>query len=111
MKPGELYRTDEQYRRQVGKIYFERRRQNKSYWVEKLGGKCVDCGHEDIRVLTFDHLDPNLKTYPITSLIQRANPEDPDLVEEMTKCVLRCANCHLIKSVETGDIGRKRKYV
>lgn len=33
----------------------QRRKTIKEFLVSKLGGKCVDCGESDIRVLTIDH--------------------------------------------------------
>lgn len=79
---------------------------NKAHWIGHLGGRCVDCGISDQRVLTFDHVDPSSKEWTITQLMTRADPLDPDLVREVAKCVLRCFNCHFIKSVESGEIGR-----
>jgi len=54
---------------------------------------CVDCGEKDPLVLDFDHLDPTTKSYNVSALIS-ANYSLEVLEQEITKCVVRCANCH-----------------
>lgn len=39
--------------------YRERRKQNKLLVIEYFGGKCLDCGISDIRVLTLHHVKGN----------------------------------------------------
>lgn len=88
----------------------ERRDTLRKQLVESLGGKCVDCGYSKcISVLQFDHVDPTTKSKPITALLTLKNPIKA--LEEVKKCVLRCANCHWEKTIAAGEIGRKRKYV
>lgn len=58
---------------------------------------CIDCGETDVRVLQFDHVDPRTKTKDVSLLIRayswkRALPE-------IAKCVVRCANCHRLKTL------------
>lgn len=55
---------------------------------------CVDCGILDIRVLQFDHLKNKVKS--IANLIGRISKEK--LWEEIAKCEVRCANCHIMKT-------------
>lgn len=55
---------------------------------------CVDCGNSDIRVLEFDHVGD--KKYNIASMIGSTSVNR--LREEVKKCVVRCANCHRIKT-------------
>ena len=60
---------------------------------------CVDCGTGDLRVLTFDHRDPGHKRAEISALV--ANGYSLEAVtEEVAKCDVRCANCHLIRTRE-----------
>jgi hypothetical protein len=57
---------------------------------------CVDCGTTDIRVLEFDHVR-GVKVAEISRLVMRGAYE-ADIVAEIAKCVVRCANCHKIKT-------------
>lgn len=56
---------------------------------------CVDCGNDDERVLEFDHVDPQLKIDNIGRCICSMGMEN--LMDEIAKCEVRCANCHAIK--------------
>lgn len=65
--------------------------------VDSLGGKCIDCGYSShLAALDFDHIDPSKKTSTISRLLPAASMEY--LLEEVSKCVIRCANCHRIKT-------------
>jgi hypothetical protein len=60
---------------------------------------CVDCGESDICVLDFDHISN--KTYGISNLIRRGKWSV--ILKEISKCVVRCANCHRKKTaIEQG---------
>ena len=70
--------------------------------VEMLGGKCVDCGNNNFRVLQLDHKlllrrprVNNGKTVG-TGLVNQilCGKVDKDTIE------LRCANCHVIRTYE-----------
>jgi len=54
--------------------------------------QCVDCGQSDPEVLDFDHRDGAEKVETIAWL--RARGREEELLEEITKCEIRCANCH-----------------
>jgi 5-methylcytosine-specific restriction endonuclease McrA len=69
------------------------RDEKKSYCIEYLGGKCVKCG--TIHNLQFDHIKREGKKYEITRKI--TNKFDT-LKEELDKCQLLCAPCHLDKT-------------
>jgi diphthamide synthase (EF-2-diphthine--ammonia ligase) len=56
---------------------------------------CVDCGEADPRVLDFDHL--NNKIYNISTLISKEYCWET-ILDEASKCEIRCANCHRIKT-------------
>jgi hypothetical protein len=77
-----------------------KRRQNgldvKRKCVEHLGGKCSECGYDNMFALTFHHVDGSTKSFEISSKI--ANQWSFErLKPEMDKCILLCANCHIIK--------------
>lgn len=58
---------------------------------------CVDCGEDDILVLEFDHRDKKIKTGNISSIIRNSGSLEK-LIEEISKCDVRCANCHRRKT-------------
>lgn len=58
---------------------------------------CVDCGEADILVLEFDHRDRNSKVAEISRIIKQTWAYKK-LVEEISKCDVRCANCHRRKT-------------
>jgi hypothetical protein len=53
---------------------------------------CVDCGNEDYRVLDFDHIGK--KEFNIAEMWTKPWAE---VLIEISKCVVRCANCHRIR--------------
>ena len=58
---------------------------------------CVDCGENDILVLEFDHRDKKIKAGEISSIIRNSGSLEK-LIEEISKCDIRCANCHRRKT-------------
>jgi len=60
---------------------------------------CVDCGNSDIRVLEFDHVEGFEKKNGVGVLIQRGNGLNV-IREEISKCQVRCRNCHTIKTYD-----------
>ena len=69
----------------------EKRHQRKLELIERLGGKCVECGATER--LQFDHINPLEKSFNISSNLNREN-----LDEELDKCQLLCFKCHLEKT-------------
>ena len=65
----------------------------------KLG--CSDCGYTNYdypSTLEFDHIDGVEKVYCISQLI--ANVATIDIIDtEIGKCVVRCCNCHFIRTI------------
>lgn len=64
-------------------------------------GRCVDCGIEDIRVLTFDHTDPSQKVESISRMAASGYSWDK-FTKELEKCEIVCANCHQIRTGTRG---------
>jgi hypothetical protein len=58
---------------------------------------CVDCNEPDIVVLQFDHQRD--KTYSICELISRGSSWKR-ISNEITKCEVRCANCHIRRTAK-----------
>jgi hypothetical protein len=59
--------------------------------INYLGGKCVQCGDNNIFHLTFHHIDKNNKDYEITDI---RNRRWSLIKTEIKKCELLCENCH-----------------
>jgi 5-methylcytosine-specific restriction endonuclease McrA len=82
--------------------------QNKAAWVDKLGGRCHNCGYAgSFEALDFDHIDQSAKTGDISRLL--GGSDDTALAAEMSKCQLLCANCHREKTrteqlLKTGSV-------
>lgn len=69
-----------------------RLRQRVKEFKEELGGKCVDCGFDELFFLEFDHIDPSKKKKQIT----RSAPKDWE--QEKDNLELRCGRCHRHKT-------------
>ncbi len=76
--------------------------------MEILGGQfCKNCGFNDERVLQIDHIFGNGQDMPLTVKgIILYYLENPNIAREELQVL--CANCHRIKSLENGEIGRKK---
>jgi hypothetical protein len=61
----------------------------------KLGKVCIKCGFSDVRALVFHHRDPDTKTVHVSTAVMRGSSIEI-LKNEIAKCDLLCANCHLI---------------
>lgn len=68
---------------------------NKNRGIQALGGKCAHCGgvFPDV-VYDFHHLNPEEKSYSLSSI--QTNGAKAWLLyrDELKKCCLLCANCH-----------------
>lgn len=101
-KKGGPYRTrceschkqarKEVYQTQNRKKYAARQEFLRSY---KLVQGCVDCGYRDhVGALQFDHV-AGVKVKNVAKFA-----DWPGMLRELAKCVVRCANCHAIRSWE-----------
>lgn len=74
-------------------------RKRKLKLLKLLGGKCIDCGYDKHpAALDFDHINPKSKIKNAGSLFRSRWDV---AVAEVIKCVIRCSNCHRIKTAET----------
>lgn len=72
----------------------------------KMDSGCVDCGYrEHPAALHFDHIDPKSKRFSIAKGLTRSWDA---ILAEIAKCEVRCANCHAIRGVREGHLGRPR---
>ena len=60
---------------------------------------CIDCGNSDIRVLDFDHRNPEGKKFNIGKAAHSGYGKET-LMQEIAKCDVRCKNCHAIRHEE-----------
>ena len=63
---------------------------------EYKGGRCNDCGYDDLQyldVFDFHHLDPKEKDFSISKVRCSWDKMQP----ELDKCVMLCARCHRIR--------------
>ena len=58
---------------------------------------CIDCGETDPIVLEFDHREQSKKEYGI-SVIVRLGYSLETITQEISKCDVRCCNCHRRKT-------------
>jgi uncharacterized membrane protein YgaE (UPF0421/DUF939 family) len=87
-KYGDEYRERaKKYRNKIKTIY---RTNMLAYLSDKA---CVVCGESDIRVLEFDHLDQSTKSFSISQAV-RLGYSWNNVLEEIAKCRILCANCH-----------------
>ena len=69
---------------------------------------CVDCGEKDILVLEFDHKDKKRKIGEISRIIMNGGNLER-VAKEVSKCEVRCANCHRRKTSKENN-SWKLKY-
>lgn len=75
----------------------ERTLKRKYIWNYLRQHPCVDCHEKDIIVLTFDHVEE--KTRNIGEMINWGTSLK-SIIEEIKKCEVRCANCHLRRTAK-----------
>ena len=63
------------------------------------GKSCIDCGENRIPTLDFDHIDPKTKSFSV-SQVGKIPGRRKEVLEEIKKCVIRCSNCHRIKTAK-----------
>jgi NAD-dependent dihydropyrimidine dehydrogenase PreA subunit len=85
----------DQIRKRASAWQKEKGRKNKLKAIEYLGGHCADCKNEfPPYVYDFHHLDPTIKDSNIARIMGR---KWENIVSELDKCILLCANCHRIR--------------
>lgn len=74
-----------------------RRAQARGIVVAAMHRGCVDCGVSDIRVLDFDHVrGPKIDS--VSNMVRRGRATTV-ILNEISKCEVRCRNCHAIATV------------
>lgn len=63
--------------------------------IEYKGGKCEKCGYDKCEgALQFHHRDPSQKEFTIAQINLNKIISMQDILDEVDKCDLLCANCH-----------------
>lgn len=94
-------RTPEARRRMdetSGRLRKQRQRQLMEYLADH---PCVDCGEDDPIVLDFDHVLGE-KEFTISKLVNR-KASWGNVLAEIAKCEVRCANCHRRRTAKQFD--------
>jgi hypothetical protein len=86
-------RTEPYSEKTIVRLDVRRRR-----WLYLLGHRCVDCAEPDPIVLEFDHRSD--KRAAVNDLM-RNHATWAEVLAEIEKCDVRCANCHRRKTAET----------
>lgn len=72
------------------------RRIKRAYiWQYKKENPCIDCGEANPICLQFDHIKPKFMD---VGIMAAGGHSIKKLKNEINKCVIRCANCHLKKT-------------
>lgn len=70
---------------------------------------CVDCAERDVRVLEFDHRPGTQKRGDIARLVHELVAWQV-ILDEISKCDVRCANCHRRRTSERGHWWKQRVH-
>jgi len=81
--------TKEQYNARMNEYMKAKYKRVRAEHVERMGGKCVDCGASD--GLEFDHKDQASKEFNVAHIMLHNKSK---VLAELDKCVLRCVACH-----------------
>jgi hypothetical protein len=85
------YYKDKAFKRDTKVIAYHR-----SFLITYLRNHpCIDCGNSDVEVLQFDHIDRTTKLNEVSNLLSGSTQK---LLDEIAKCQIRCANCHIKRS-------------
>ena len=97
------------------KIFWYRNEYNlirkKRFWLKKkeliikLGGKCKECGNNDIRVLDINHKDRTKKIRP-KNKVYSWSYRFKEWNKDINNLELMCANCHRIHTWEQMGYGK-----
>lgn len=88
------------YVAKVGPAYLKkaRARNGRMLWKYLSAHPCVECGEIDPIVLQFDHVHGN-KRYSVSRMASLGL--SLELIKiEITKCEIRCANCHIKRTAK-----------
>jgi hypothetical protein len=86
--------ADTNHRNQRYACQQERGLRRKLELLELCGKRCTRCGYDkNMAALTWHHPDPAAKKFQL-DLRSLSNRSEREIMAELAKCVLLCANCH-----------------
>ena len=90
----EWYQRHKSEHKRRAKLCNDRVRKETRAYVDKYLREhpCVDCGEDDVIVLEFDHVRGN-KLKAVSKMLRDSYVLSA-VVKEISKCEVRCANCH-----------------
>lgn len=99
-------RNSDVYKKRASKNNLIYREINRKKLLAYLEGKhCADCPENDPIVLQFDHVRGK-KRQSISRMMLSCNWET--ILEEIAKCDIRCANCHLRRTSDSSGWFKSR---
>jgi len=93
--------------------FYQRNRglKRKMFLIESKGGCCELCGYnKNLASLEFHHKDPSIKDFQL-DLRKLSNSKMVDLLSEVEKCQLLCANCHRETHSPELEIEKVKLYI
>ena len=103
LKSKQDYEKNKQYfvqnAKQRKKVHSKINKENLFAYLQNC--QCIDCGEKDILVLEFDHKDRKTKKYDISKMVTTYTWAS--IAKEITKCEIRCANCHRRKTLKENE--------
>jgi Fe-S-cluster-containing dehydrogenase component len=88
-------RHNKDYRQAINKYAILRGHKIKEKLVSLSGDCCQSCGYnKNYAALQFHHIDPKTKSFALNGTSSRIFSWE-EVVKEMAKCLLLCANCHM----------------
>lgn len=79
--------------------------------IELCGGKCVKCGYDkNLAAFDFHHRDPYDKLFEVKMKNLTGQYTQEEILKEVAKCDLLCANCHRETHSPYLDINSLNRY-
>ena len=78
--------------------------------IRSLGGKCQDCGEDNIFALEFHHTFADEKEDGVSQLFSRGKSLNK-IMDEVSKCELLCSNCHRVRHFSSDIKYKKRRRI
>lgn len=85
--------------RRANRLVYEKKRKI----IDEAKAKpCMDCGHNYATVcMDLDHRDPSTKKFNPSQFLSHSYA---DLISEIAKCDVVCANCHRLRTHQVRDV-------
>lgn len=80
----------------------DQRKEFSNFLAQSKSQGCIQCGFLDHRALVFHHRDPSTKSFQINQNAWARKTQD--ILDEISKCDVLCANCHQIRHYRRYDV-------